>query len=352
MIKPDCHTLDWIKAHGDTLGMTNVDILERAIFALTLLAALSRTKLDFVFKGGTALLLHLPEPQRLSIDIDIVCNTDRPTLESAFNAILPETPFVRWEEHVRGQNRLPKRLHFKFHYESPLHNGAQMPVLLDVVTEPNVIQDLVRKPLITSFIESSELIEIILPSQNALLGDKLTAFAPNTIGVPLTEDYSQQVIKQLFDIGQLYDHVTDPAALASANFATFEAERGYRNLQIEYHTYLDDVIASSYLICGIDVRDFERLPQMELYRRGVSQMANHLIRSKFRLPLEVKIAAAKAAALASVLKRAAIPERLPVFDPLETVSLRERMLLEQHRNLRRILATNPAAYFYWTTLGE
>jgi hypothetical protein len=44
-----------------------------------------------------------------------------------------------------------------------------------------------------------------------------TAFAPATIGVPLAAQFSQQVIKQLFDIAQLYDHARELSVLAEDN---------------------------------------------------------------------------------------------------------------------------------------
>ena len=41
--------------------------------ALSLLESLVRSGCPFVFKGGTALMLHLDTSRRLSIDVDIVC---------------------------------------------------------------------------------------------------------------------------------------------------------------------------------------------------------------------------------------------------------------------------------------
>lgn len=100
MIPPDRHTPEWIVAQQAQLGMADPIILEKAIFALTLLDLLSRTDLDFVFKGGTALLLHLPRPSRLSIDIDIVCNEAKPKFESILEAIMSRSPFLRWDEQL------------------------------------------------------------------------------------------------------------------------------------------------------------------------------------------------------------------------------------------------------------
>ena len=43
-------------------------LVERLTYGFELLGHLASAKIDFVFKGGTALLLVLPEIKRLSID--------------------------------------------------------------------------------------------------------------------------------------------------------------------------------------------------------------------------------------------------------------------------------------------
>jgi len=47
-------------------------LIEKMIMALTLVEELQLSGLDFIFKGGTSLLLLLGTPQRFSIDIDIL----------------------------------------------------------------------------------------------------------------------------------------------------------------------------------------------------------------------------------------------------------------------------------------
>jgi Nucleotidyl transferase AbiEii toxin, Type IV TA system len=84
-----------------------------------------------------------------------------------------------------------------------------MHVLLDVVTEPNVLAHLITRPVNTPFLGVAEPITVRTPRLESLLADKLTAFAPGSVGVSLTAQFSQQVIKQLFDIVQLYDHAKD-----------------------------------------------------------------------------------------------------------------------------------------------
>lgn len=348
MIPPNRHTREWIAAQQARLGMADPIILEKAVYALTLLDLLARTDLDFVFKGGTALLLHLPHPKRLSIDIDIVCNAPKTDFESALNALIRPSPFLRWDEQTRGERGLPGRRHYRFHFQSPTQD-QETHVLLDVVTEPNVLIHIIDRPINATFLEVAEPISVKTPRLESLLADKLTAFAPGSIGVPLTAQFSQQVIKQLFDIAQLYDHTRDLSALAEDNHNAFQAEARYRGFTGSHTDYLDDVVQAAFHLCALDLkgapkdRDEENL----LYRRGITQLGNHLISTSFRLP-EAKVAAAKAARLAMLLKTADFSSGLPVFDPALFAELREKQVTAPFTCLNRLKSFAPEVFFYWT----
>ncbi len=63
--------------------------MEKVVHALYLLQKLTQTSLPFIFKGGTSLLLLLPQPARFSIDIDIIVPPDvsRRQLEQLLNTL-------------------------------------------------------------------------------------------------------------------------------------------------------------------------------------------------------------------------------------------------------------------------
>jgi len=69
---------------------------------------------------------------------------------------------------------------------------------------------------------------VTLPTVEALLGDKLTAFAPRTIGIPYETErgFSQrmQVVKQMFDIGELFDAIGDIRGMADAYQISYKLE--------------------------------------------------------------------------------------------------------------------------------
>ena len=74
MIDPQSRSLEWIEQASALIpNIADTALVEKAIRALSLLESLVRSGCPFVFKGGTALMLHLDTSRRLSIDVDIVC---------------------------------------------------------------------------------------------------------------------------------------------------------------------------------------------------------------------------------------------------------------------------------------
>jgi predicted nucleotidyltransferase component of viral defense system len=63
-------------------------LVEKVVRALYLLETLKLTNLKFIFKGGTALMLMLPEPKRFSIDIDIIVPDKSQDIESYLNQVI------------------------------------------------------------------------------------------------------------------------------------------------------------------------------------------------------------------------------------------------------------------------
>lgn len=100
-------------------------LAEKVIRALLLLEGLVKQKLSFVFKGGTALMLHFNSTKRLSIDIDIILPNDSDSyrnkdLPSILDAIIKEQGFLRKELQHRNTSSKIKKEHYKFFY-TPLH---------------------------------------------------------------------------------------------------------------------------------------------------------------------------------------------------------------------------------------
>jgi hypothetical protein len=142
-------TAEALKKQAKALGGCNQDILERSLYALTLLGHLADSGLPFFFKGGTSLLLHLPQVRRLSIDIDIVCGEKPEVVDGIVQRIGKMPPFIRSEEHVREHViKLPQRRHFKFVYRSAIGADARHLVIRAHAATPRNPPTSLRSPVL------------------------------------------------------------------------------------------------------------------------------------------------------------------------------------------------------------
>ena len=351
MISTECFSREYIQSQRDALGSGDLIIIEKSICALALLGHLAETELPFIFKGGTSLLLHLPRIRRLSIDIDIMCSATDGKLDSVVDSISSLPPFVRAEENDRGARGLPARRHFKFFYPSAV-TGKEEYVLLDVVQENDCKLECVEKPIRTEFIQVEREVQVRVPTVEALLGDKLTAFAPHTLGVPFQtkkgNSMTMQVAKQLFDVGELFSEVKDLEAVKRAYLESYKIESTYREGFFSLEGTLNDTKNVALQLCVNGTRG--GTPDTEIIEPmldGIKRLKNHLVRDQFGPNLEVKVAAAKAHLLASyILGEVDLSEEQLSFiisDRLDFI--REASILEP-QHLNRLKKTVPEAFYY------
>ena len=186
MITKETYTIEYVNSLREKYKK-DPSLLERVLFAFGLLEAITRVGMPFIFKGGTSLMLILDHPLRLSTDIDILVQpgTD---VDHYINEAAKIFPFKTFEEDRRvGKNNIEKR-HFKFIYDSPLRND-DFYILLDIVfaDSPYLATQTceIKNDLLLT---DSTPITVTVPSPECILGDKLTAFAPHTTGVPFGID--------------------------------------------------------------------------------------------------------------------------------------------------------------------
>lgn len=335
---------EWQARKREALGGCDPVLLEKTIHAFALLDALASRGLDFVFKGGTSLLLRLPRVRRLSIDADIFCREPPEKLDALLAEVSRARPFTGMTEDERGEHRVPSRRHFKFSY-TPLDAKNPAPfVLLDVVHERNVYPHVERVPVRTAFVEGDG--TLLVPTVEGLLGDKLTAFGPNTTGVPLNERYTMQFMKQVFDVGELFDAAGDVAAVRAAYEQVFAAENGYRGGAFTVEQALQDAFDTAHRIAQVGFPVAPKDGRCELLDAGRKQLDSHLVGVKFRRE-EMKTAAAKAALLATALRTAALPDFATLrYDDTKLASLKEVKFSADYAALGKLKAV-PEAMWYW-----
>lgn len=351
MIAKESFTRDWINHHRERkqFAKINPPVVEKMIHALALLEALGRNKLSFVFKGGTSLVLLLPDAKRFSIDIDILTLHTKEELETIFNKVVDEKHFTKWElDNERSYNSTIPKAHYFFYFNSIFNNQVSY-ILLDVLIEQHRYPTITSLPVTSPWLHAEgEHVEVDIPDVESILGDKLTAFAPNTTGVPYGKNKSVEIVKQLHDVGHLFDYAEDIKSVFSAFMGIAEQEIKYRNLNILPDTALDDIIQTSLLI-GQTVKHHtaENTGKYSEIILGLTQFKGFLMTGSF--PLEAAIeSAAKAAYLAAKIKT-------KEYGPIQRYGGGATDFQFQsmpYNSLNRLKKIRNGSMYYWSRVAE
>jgi len=225
-------------------------LLERTVFAFGLLEALTLVGLDFLFKGGSSLMLLLGNPMRLSTDIDIVVAPDT-DMDKFIKEAAEISPFFGRKEQMRTSKLNIEKRHFVFFFRSPL-TLKESHIILDVVFEDNFYSKTVFKEINNSLlVVDSPATHVTTPSADCILGDKLTAFAPHTIGIPFGVNKELEVIKQHYDIAVLINELDSFTDAKDTYKRIAELEIEYRELKnMSYRETLIDTFNTTLAIIG------------------------------------------------------------------------------------------------------
>jgi len=351
MIDREKITIEWIAKVSKANRKADKILVEKVIRALLLLEGLVKEKLDFVFKGGTALMLYFESTKRLSIDIDIIISHKPENLDDILEKVLKEQGFHRKEEHQRKINNKIEKAHYKFFYE-PFHKTGKEEeyVLLDILFEEVHYEKIVQLNIESSFVPmTGEPLKVLAPSIEDITGDKLTAFAPNTTGIPYhkgKDSMSMEIIKQLYDIGNLVDRVENLNILKSTFGKFAKTELAYRELNdLTELDVLDDIYKTSLNIIsrGADGEgDFA-----ELFK-GITRIRNFIFSENYHIEKAI-IHASKAAYITTLIKRD--ENKIEKFE--EPMQIKD-WKVEQPFNtkLNKLKKSNPEAFFYWYKIYE
>ena len=331
-------------------------LAEKVIRALLLLEGLVKQKLSFVFKGGTALMLHFNSTKRLSIDIDIILPKDSDSyrnkdLQSILDAIIKEQGFLRKELQHRNTSSKIKKEHYKFFY-TPLHktNKDVEYVLLDILFEEINYINLISLPIQSDFVPLiDKSLRVNVPSLEDILGDKLTAFAPNTTGIPYfkkDDSMSMEIIKQLYDIGNLFDTVTDLDTIKTTFYRFAKTEIDYRNSEgINENDVLEDIYQTALCIVS---RGTDGKGNFEELQNGIRRISSFIFSESYQI--EKAIAHASKAAYLSALIQLNAKSIAKFENPLQ---LKDWQIGEPLNNkLNKLKKSNPESFFYWYKIYE
>lgn len=347
MINKECFTAKWIEDKSKELNYPDKNIIEKVIHAFSLLDMLAASGCPFHFKGGSSLMLLLKDRRhRLSIDIDIICppGTEMEEYLQAYK----DYGFIDYKpvERIQRGTDIPKT-HSKFFYQVAFIDGIDRreKILLDVLNEDCHYNEVVTLPVESLFIKTvGEANMVKVPSVGDILGDKLTAYAPNTTGIPYVKngnDASLEIIKQLYDIARLFEKVDNLETTTKSFGRIAEVELSYRNLENNQNLIFEDVRQTSLCLA---TRGLEGNGQFDALQRGIQRIKPFMFNGKYIIEDAIKDAA-RAAYIATLLETGQTKIEKYDGNPASINSLKIAPTLTTRLNkLKRI---SPEAYFYW-----
>jgi predicted nucleotidyltransferase component of viral defense system len=350
MIDKEKLSLDWINKVAKEYKAIDKILVEKVIRALLLLEGLSIQKMPFIFKGGTALMLHVNSSKRLSIDIDIIVSEQIDDLEKQLEKIAECQDFNKVVPQHREVESKIKKAHYKFFY-TPLHktNKDEEYILLDILFEKIQYQKIIELPIRSKFVPSvEEDMMVKLPSIEDLLGDKLTAFAPNTTGIPYfkkEDSMSMEIIKQLYDIDTLFEKAEDISTIKEIFSRFAKTELSYRNDKATIEDVLKDIYQTA--LC-ITMRGNDGNGNFDELLSGMKRVSGFIFSENYHIEKAIT-SASKAAYLATIIKyNTEIIEKYK--NPLQ---IKDWTISEPLNNkLNKLKKSNLEAFFYWYKIFE
>jgi hypothetical protein len=198
-------------------------------------------------------------------------------------------------------------------------------ILLDVLFAENPYPVVIQRPIQTDWVlMKGDPLTVRTPDISSIAGDKMVAFAPCTTGVPYGVEKEKEIIKQLFDVGNLFYLIDDMETFKQSYHTSARGEMKYRperNIN-SVEEILKDTIATGLLIAKMEFHaadDEDSRIKFSEINTGINQFGHFVFEGFFRID-HAQVASAKAAYLAALVlkdhsgKPELFSENIPVGD--------------------------------------
>lgn len=185
--------------------------------------------------------------------------------------------------------------------------------------------------------------QVQVPCFDDILGDKLTAFAPNTTGILCEkggQSRSMEIIKQLYDIGNLFEQMQSPIVTARTFHAFAKTELAYRNIEGDTKFVLDDIFNTSLTITSKGQLGNSNMAALML---GIGQLKQYIFSETYHI--EKAVTHSAKAAYISTLIRTGEKNIHRFIDPMEIKDW--NIGNQQYNKLNKLRKSNPEAFYYW-----
>lgn len=225
-------------------------------------------------------------------------------------------------------------------------------ILLDVLYEDIDYTRMLTLPIESPLLKTDcDPVLVQVPSLEDMLGDKLTAFAPHTTGIPFfkgDKPFSMEIMKQLFDVSSILDR-TDTLEIVSSTFHKLvPIELGYRGLDtLSAQDVLRDAFDTAMNIClygALNKQEYSYLTD------GAHRVNGFILIENYTMERAVRDAA-KVAYLARLIETATNEVRHYSKDM--DAALAAALIEDQDMNkLNRLKKVNIEAFFYCLQLAQ
>ena len=217
--------------------------------------------------------------------------------------------------------------------------------MLDILFEQIPYNRIIELPITNIFLATEgENRTVRVPDANNLLADKLTAFAPRTVGVPYRKGNSEcgmEIMKQLYDIGALFDKADDMVSISAVYRTIAEQEASYREERFSVDDILHDAMDHALSIC---FRKSQNNVEYQMLERGIKQVSSHIFSEPFHIE-EAILSAAKVYYLVSQIETDGIT--IEKYSSRQLERMKDWLFTDyEYTKLNKLKKSNPEAFFY------
>jgi len=280
---------------------------------------------------------------RFSIDIDVILEyEEKENLSKRLGELVQNSQFFENSEPDIREGEIPKE-HYKFYYHS-LFTDKEEYVLLDVIFCANPYYRVLQKSLADLPLPSvDQILKVKIPTPEGLLADKMTAISPKTIGIPLNEEREMEFVKQVVDIGLLFNLVDDLGNAVITFDKISEIENGFRKSNYSRLEILDSILDVSFKYCQYQLKGADnKFTEIECLNRGLRKVGNHLVGRYSQNNLKTSFS--KVAYMCKVIKRRG---NFTFKKEVDSKMVEDKRLKGKFGILELLRKTNLDAYFYW-----
>jgi hypothetical protein len=213
------------------------------------------------------------------------------------------------------------------------------------VYQDNPYPELQDTPIAGPFLDSTTpTVTVKTPTVDGLIGDKMTAFAPETTGIPYvrgTKDMSLEIAKQLYDIGTLFESAESPHTILESFRTVASREIQNRGLQITYTEVARDLIETALTISTQGALGHGRTKEL---LTGIGKLKSFVFSEPYTITKAITHSARAAYLAVLVLNE----QTVPIARFKDPASIGDLAITDHaYSKLNKLKKTNPEAFYYW-----